>query len=144
MWSPIAAHGRDPDAHRRELSLITPRTPRDVLNMTAIEPIPSPFVSSMPLPRIVAAERLDQLEVQIADLGLRPADVEVVDRLAVELAVVHDDVAVGLEDLPRPPAERLVVGAHPRLEVAHDDRDLGDAVVEAGGLLGRRGAPGVG
>src|SRR5215469_2384953 len=77
------------------------------------------------LPGIVAGDRLDQLEVQVADHDLRPADVEVVDRLAVQRAVVHDDLAVRPEDLPRAPAERLVPGPHLHVQVADDERDLG-------------------
>src|SRR5215207_2214447 len=63
------------------------------------------------LPGIAWAQRLDQFEVEIADHRLGPAYVEP-RWLAHPLAIVHDDPVVGLEDLPRPPTECLMIGAH--------------------------------
>src|SRR5437868_5557621 len=61
---------------------------------------PLPMLLKHPLPRIVTPEWLDELEVEVSNFGLRPANVEVVGRLAVEFAVVHHHFAVGFKDFP--------------------------------------------
>ena len=71
------------------------------------------------LERARATERLEQLEVHVAHECLGPAQLEL-GSFASIFAVVHDHVAVGLEDPPGSPAEGLVVRLHLRLEVADD------------------------
>ena len=81
-------------------------------------------------PEVRPRERLEQLEVQGADVDLGTAQ-RVVHGLAAQLrAVVHRRHVV--EDLPGSPAERLVVRGHRRVEVADRQGHLGDRVAQAG------------
>src|SRR5919197_132322 len=79
---------------------------------------------------ITRCKRLDQLEVQIADHRLGPADLEL-GRLPFPHRVMHHPLAIRLVDLPRAPAEGFVVVAHLRVEVANRDRELGDRISDA-------------
>ena len=66
MWSPMRPDRGHADA-RAARTPWTARIPPGVLNITAIEQMPSPFSSSIRCHGL-PAERLDELEVQVADL----------------------------------------------------------------------------
>src|SRR5262249_12612385 len=117
---------RDPDSVRGELCLHSlglfgclehHRKRRDALALGLEE-----FME-----RVSRPKRLDELEVKVTDHGFRPADLEL-GWFSLPFRVMHDPGAVRLVDLPRAPAERLVVVAHPLIQVTDGARHLGDRV----------------